>query len=209
MNVAEGNFFCMCRKHYESWIFVACRVWLYPCLPGWILRQEKISPVTTGVCLLLPALNYLWLLIAHGLEENAEVSAKGVPGLFILIISLTPRRDNFDQKAEKEWLCAVNLLSWFPWNWFSQFCFVQPTLFMFLGTKAAAEYTNGVYDMVSPAQSMYFGTLQILHLLEDLKMALEMLKDPQEREALRNQIPGSTAACIHDWLEENLVSREN
>ncbi|XP_053112116.1 liprin-beta-2 isoform X4 [Hemicordylus capensis] len=72
------------------------------------------------------------------------------------------------------------------------------------GTKAAAEYTNGVYDMVSPAQSMYFGTLQILHLLEDLKMALEMLKDPQEREALRNQIPGTTAACIHDWLEENL-----
>lgn len=53
---------------------------------------------------------------------------------------------------------------------------------------------------------MYFGTLQILHLLEDLKMALEMLKDPQEKEALRNQIPGSTAACIHDWLKENLVS---
>lgn len=78
----------------------------------------------------------------------------------------------------------------------------------FLGTKVAAEYTNGVYDMVSPAQSMYFGTLQILHLLEDLKMALEMLKDPQEREALRNQIPGSTAVCIRDWLEENLVSKK-
>ncbi|KAM6464769.1 liprin-beta-2 isoform 5-T6 [Liasis olivaceus] len=72
------------------------------------------------------------------------------------------------------------------------------------GTKAAAEYTNGVYDMVSPAQSMYFGTLQILHLLEDLKLALEMLKDPQEKEALRNQVPGATAACIHDWLEEHL-----
>uniref|UniRef100_A0A670HQG2 PPFIA binding protein 2 n=1 Tax=Podarcis muralis TaxID=64176 RepID=A0A670HQG2_PODMU len=72
------------------------------------------------------------------------------------------------------------------------------------GTKAAAEYTNGVYDMVSPAQSEYFGTLQILHLLEDLKLALEMVKDPQEREALRNQIPGTTAACIHAWLEENL-----
>nr|XP_060622652.1 liprin-beta-2 isoform X3 [Anolis sagrei ordinatus] len=72
------------------------------------------------------------------------------------------------------------------------------------GTKAAADYTNGVYDMVSPAQSVYFGTLQILHLLEELKVALEMLKDPEEREALRNQIPGTTAACIHDWLEENL-----
>ncbi|ETE72749.1 Liprin-beta-2, partial [Ophiophagus hannah] len=74
------------------------------------------------------------------------------------------------------------------------------------GTKAAAEYTNGVYDMVSPAQSVYFGSLQILHLLEDLKLALEMLKDPQEKEALWHQVPGATVACIHDWLEEHLVS---
>ncbi|XP_032079664.1 liprin-beta-2 isoform X1 [Thamnophis elegans] len=72
------------------------------------------------------------------------------------------------------------------------------------GTKAAAEYTNGVYDMVSPAQSVYFGSLQILHLLEDLKLALEMLKDPQEKEALWHQVPGATVACIHDWLEEHL-----
>uniref|UniRef100_T1DAZ2 Liprin-beta-2 n=1 Tax=Crotalus horridus TaxID=35024 RepID=T1DAZ2_CROHD len=72
------------------------------------------------------------------------------------------------------------------------------------GTKAAAEYTNGVYDMVSPAQSMYFGSLQILHLLEDLKLALEMLKDPQEKEALWHQVPGATIACIHEWLEEHL-----
>ncbi|XP_026520590.1 liprin-beta-2 isoform X1 [Notechis scutatus] len=72
------------------------------------------------------------------------------------------------------------------------------------GTKAAAEYTNGVYDMVSPAQSVYFGSLQILHLLEDLKLALEMLKDPQEKEALWRQVPGATVACIHEWLEEHL-----
>ncbi|XP_070790463.1 liprin-beta-2 [Pituophis catenifer annectens] len=72
------------------------------------------------------------------------------------------------------------------------------------GTKAAAEYTNGVYDMVSPAQSVYFGSLQILRLLEDLKLALEMLKDPQEKEALWHQVPGATVACIHDWLEEHL-----
>ncbi|XP_074853426.1 liprin-beta-2 isoform X2 [Carettochelys insculpta] len=72
------------------------------------------------------------------------------------------------------------------------------------GTKAAAEYANGIYDIVSPAPSVYLGTFQILHLLEDLKMALEMLDDPQEREALRNQIPGSTATCIREWLEENL-----
>ncbi|KAM6273851.1 liprin-beta-2 [Porphyrio hochstetteri] len=72
------------------------------------------------------------------------------------------------------------------------------------GTKSATEYTNGGYDIVSPAPSVYLGTFQILHLLEDLKMALEMLEDPQEKEALRNQIPGATAVCIREWLEENL-----
>ncbi|XP_032862667.2 liprin-beta-2 isoform X5 [Tyto alba] len=35
-------------------------------------------------------------------------------------------------------------------------------------------------------------------------MALEMLEDPQEKEALRNQIPGATALCIREWLGENL-----
>uniref|UniRef100_A0A8C0FUM4 PPFIA binding protein 2 n=1 Tax=Bubo bubo TaxID=30461 RepID=A0A8C0FUM4_BUBBB len=51
---------------------------------------------------------------------------------------------------------------------------------------------------------LYLGTFQILHLLEDLKMALEMLEDPQEKEALRNQIPGATVVCIREWFEENL-----
>ncbi|POI34242.1 hypothetical protein CIB84_002006 [Bambusicola thoracicus] len=73
------------------------------------------------------------------------------------------------------------------------------------GTKSAAEYANGAYDIVSPAPSVYLGTFQILHLLEDLKMALEMLEDPQEKEALRNQIPGATAVCIREWFEENLA----
>ncbi|XP_073203776.1 liprin-beta-2 isoform X11 [Lepidochelys kempii] len=73
-----------------------------------------------------------------------------------------------------------------------------------LSTKAATEYANGIYDIVSCAPSVYLGTFQILHLLEELKMALEMLEDPQEREALRNQVPGDTARCIREWLEENL-----
>ncbi|NXG89726.1 LIPB2 protein, partial [Stercorarius parasiticus] len=71
-------------------------------------------------------------------------------------------------------------------------------------TKSATEYANGGYDIVSPAPSVYLGTFQILHLLEDLKMALEMLEDPQEKEALRNQIPGATAVCLREWFEENL-----
>ncbi|NXY68061.1 LIPB2 protein, partial [Glareola pratincola] len=73
-----------------------------------------------------------------------------------------------------------------------------------VGTKSATEYANGGYDIVSPAPSVYLGTFQILHLLEDLKMALEMLEDPQEKEALRNQIPGATAVCLREWFEENL-----
>ncbi|NXO75503.1 LIPB2 protein, partial [Sitta europaea] len=73
-----------------------------------------------------------------------------------------------------------------------------------LGTKSATEYANGGYDIVSPAPSVYLGTFQILHLLEDLKMALEMLEDPQEKEALRTQIPGATAVCLREWFEENL-----
>ncbi|XP_041891546.1 liprin-beta-2 isoform X7 [Corvus kubaryi] len=72
------------------------------------------------------------------------------------------------------------------------------------GTKSAAEYANGGYDIVSPAPSVYLGTFQILHLLEDLRMALEMLEDPQEKEALRNQIPGATAVCLREWFEGNL-----
>uniref|UniRef100_A0A8C0ASE9 PPFIA binding protein 2 n=1 Tax=Buteo japonicus TaxID=224669 RepID=A0A8C0ASE9_9AVES len=60
-----------------------------------------------------------------------------------------------------------------------------------------------------PAPSVYLGTFQILHLLEDLKMALEMLEDPQEKEALRNQIPGATAVCIREWFEENLVNHHS
>ncbi|NWU60311.1 LIPB2 protein, partial [Pterocles burchelli] len=73
-----------------------------------------------------------------------------------------------------------------------------------LGTKSATEFANGAYDIVSPAPSVYLGPFQILHLLEDLKMALEMLEDPQEKEALRNQIPGATAVCIREWFEGNL-----
>ncbi|NXH62156.1 LIPB2 protein, partial [Rhabdornis inornatus] len=75
---------------------------------------------------------------------------------------------------------------------------------LLIGTKSATEYANGGYDIVSPAPSVYLGTFQILHLLEDLKMALEMLEDPQEKEALRNQIPGATAVCLREWFEENL-----
>ncbi|XP_064423316.1 liprin-beta-2b isoform X6 [Latimeria chalumnae] len=73
------------------------------------------------------------------------------------------------------------------------------------GTKAAAEYSNGVYDIGSPIPSVYLGSLQILQLVEELKMALDMVEQSEEKEALRSQIPDSTALPIKSWLEGNRV----
>lgn len=47
----------------------------------------------------------------------------------------------------------------------------------------------------------------VLHLVEDLRLALEMLEHPQERAALLSQIPGPTAAYIKEWFKESSVSR--
>ncbi|XP_027691901.1 liprin-beta-2-like isoform X3 [Vombatus ursinus] len=72
------------------------------------------------------------------------------------------------------------------------------------GTKSAAEHSNGAYDVGLPSQSPYMNMFPVLHLVEDLKLSLEMLGDPQEREALRGQIPEPTAAYIKEWLQGNL-----
>ncbi|XP_073515104.1 liprin-beta-2 isoform X8 [Phyllobates terribilis] len=74
------------------------------------------------------------------------------------------------------------------------------------GTKAVTEFANGVFDVGSPVPSEYFGTITILHLIEELKISLEMVENPQEREALRNQIPNATASYVIAWLESNLVN---
>jgi hypothetical protein len=47
----------------------------------------------------------------------------------------------------------------------------------------------------------------VLHLIEDLRLALEMLVLPQERAVLLSQIPGPPAVYIKEWFEESLVSR--
>nr|XP_019583756.1 PREDICTED: liprin-beta-2 isoform X3 [Rhinolophus sinicus] len=44
----------------------------------------------------------------------------------------------------------------------------------------------------------------VLHLVEDLRLALEMLEHPQERAALLSQIPGPTAAYIKEWFQASL-----
>ncbi|XP_075182472.1 liprin-beta-2 isoform X13 [Anomaloglossus baeobatrachus] len=74
------------------------------------------------------------------------------------------------------------------------------------GTKAVSEFANGVFDVGSPVPSEYFGTITILHLIEELKLSLEMVENSQEREALRNQIPNTTASYVIAWLESNLVN---
>ncbi|VTJ82682.1 Hypothetical predicted protein [Marmota monax] len=54
----------------------------------------------------------------------------------------------------------------------------------------------------------WMGSLQALKqgqiLVMDLRLALEMLELPQEREALLSQIPGPTATYIKEWFEESL-----
>ncbi|XP_040265190.1 liprin-beta-2 isoform X2 [Bufo bufo] len=74
------------------------------------------------------------------------------------------------------------------------------------GTKAVTEFANRAFDVGSPVPSEYFGTITILHLIEELKMSLEMVENPEEREALRNQIPNATASYVIAWLESNLVN---
>ncbi|XP_047431235.1 liprin-beta-1 isoform X2 [Mugil cephalus] len=65
------------------------------------------------------------------------------------------------------------------------------------GSKAM-DYSNGLFDCQSPT-SPFLGGLRVLHLLEDLRAALELM-DNEERDNLRCQIPDSTAEGLADWL---------
>uniref|UniRef100_A0A8C5MUZ9 PPFIA binding protein 2 n=1 Tax=Leptobrachium leishanense TaxID=445787 RepID=A0A8C5MUZ9_9ANUR len=74
------------------------------------------------------------------------------------------------------------------------------------GTKAITEFANGVFEVGSPVTVEYFGTISVLHLIEELKVSLEMVERPEDRQALRNQIPNSTASYVMEWLECALVN---
>ncbi|KAG7497512.1 liprin-beta-1-like [Solea senegalensis] len=69
------------------------------------------------------------------------------------------------------------------------------------GSKAM-DYSNGLFDCQSPT-SPFLGGLRVLHLLEDLRAALELM-DNEERDNLRCQIPDSTAEGLADWLHGRL-----
>lgn len=73
------------------------------------------------------------------------------------------------------------------------------------GTKSAADFSDGTCEPgLSPPPSSCLNSMPVLHLIEDLRLALEMLALPQEREALLSQIPGPTAAYIKEWFEDSL-----
>ncbi|KAM9658580.1 liprin-beta-2 isoform 1-T3 [Trichechus inunguis] len=74
------------------------------------------------------------------------------------------------------------------------------------GTKTGADINDGTCEPGLCSPTSYMSSFPVLHLVEDLRLALEMLEHPQERATLLNQIPGPTAAYIKEWFEESLVN---
>ncbi|XP_036044576.1 liprin-beta-2 isoform X2 [Onychomys torridus] len=72
------------------------------------------------------------------------------------------------------------------------------------GTKTVADISDGTCEPGLSSPSSCMNSIPVLHLIEDLRLALEMLALPQEREALLSQIPGPTAAYIKEWFEDSL-----
>lgn len=77
---------------------------------------------------------------------------------------------------------------------------------MFVGSKAM-DYSNGLFDCQSPS-SPFLGSMRALHLLEDLRGALDLM-DVEERESLRSQVPDTTAEGLVEWLQGKLVSERH
>lgn len=70
------------------------------------------------------------------------------------------------------------------------------------GTKTGADIGDGSCEPALASPTSHTNPFPVLHLVEDLRLALEMLEHPQERAALLSQIPGPTAA----YIKESLVS---
>lgn len=71
------------------------------------------------------------------------------------------------------------------------------------GTKTGADISDGTCEPGPASAASYMNPFPVLHLVEDLRLALEMLEHPQERAALLSQIPGPTAAYIKEWFKES------
>uniref|UniRef100_A0A8C0QYC8 PPFIA binding protein 2 n=1 Tax=Canis lupus dingo TaxID=286419 RepID=A0A8C0QYC8_CANLU len=68
------------------------------------------------------------------------------------------------------------------------------------GTKTGTENSDGSCEPALASPASHANPFPVLHLVEDLRLALEMLEHPQERAALLSQIPGPTAAYIKESL---------
>ncbi|KAL2102958.1 hypothetical protein ACEWY4_002126 [Coilia grayii] len=71
------------------------------------------------------------------------------------------------------------------------------------GSKAI-DYSNGLFDCQSPT-SPFLSSLRALHLLEDLRGALDMM-DTDERDSLRCQVSDTTAEVLSEWLQGRLTN---
>ncbi|XP_022263498.1 liprin-beta-2 isoform X1 [Canis lupus familiaris] len=70
------------------------------------------------------------------------------------------------------------------------------------GTKTGTENSDGSCEPALASPASHANPFPVLHLVEDLRLALEMLEHPQERAALLSQIPGPTAAYIKESLSQ-------
>uniref|UniRef100_A0A673BS78 Liprin-beta-1-like n=1 Tax=Sphaeramia orbicularis TaxID=375764 RepID=A0A673BS78_9TELE len=82
--------------------------------------------------------------------------------------------------------------------------FTQMVGIFILRCSKAMDYSNGLFDCQSPT-SPFLGGLRVLHLLEDLRAALELM-DNEERDNLRCQIPDSTAEGLAEWLHGRITN---
>uniref|UniRef100_A0A3Q1GF99 PPFIA binding protein 2 n=1 Tax=Acanthochromis polyacanthus TaxID=80966 RepID=A0A3Q1GF99_9TELE len=73
-----------------------------------------------------------------------------------------------------------------------------------IGSKVAAmEFSSSMLDLGSPIST---GPLQVVQLAEDLKLALELQPNQEDRETLRAQLPTETVQVLVDWLQSGAVS---
>uniref|UniRef100_A0AAY4C7J4 SAM domain-containing protein n=1 Tax=Denticeps clupeoides TaxID=299321 RepID=A0AAY4C7J4_9TELE len=68
------------------------------------------------------------------------------------------------------------------------------------GSKAVVDFNKGLFEL---------GSLQVLQLAEDLRLALELQACDEERESLRTQLPCSTVLILTEWLERGTSSSNN
>ena len=66
------------------------------------------------------------------------------------------------------------------------------------GTNTGVDISNGTCEPALASAASYMNPFPVLHLVEDLRLALEMLEHSQERASLLSQIPGPTAAYVKE-----------